>query len=109
MATTIPVKVVSAVPAVVTVPGNFNLPKLSPSYQEILTDAYETITRLGLWEKMKEDPGSGGFMYSGHNYISEISSAIKYDGHSGASFGWTMRVMQFIAKNGWDAYVTSIA
>ena len=92
-----------------TVPGNFNLPKLSPSYQEILTDAYETITRLELWEKIKADPGSGGFMYSGHDYIREISSAIKYDGHSGASFGWTMRVMQFIAKNGWDAYVQSIA
>ncbi len=28
-----------------------------------------------------------------------------YSGHSGSSYGWTMRQMQFIAKNGWDAYV----
>lgn len=27
------------------------------------------------------------------------------DGHSGTSFGWTMRALQFIAKKGWDEYV----
>jgi hypothetical protein len=27
-----------------------------------------------------------------------------YDGHSGASFGWTMRTMQYIANHGEKKY-----
>jgi hypothetical protein len=26
-------------------------------------------------------------------------------GHSGSSYGWTMRQIEYIAKNGWDAFV----
>ena len=28
-----------------------------------------------------------------------------YSGHSGSSFGWTMRQLESISKNGWDNYV----
>ena len=28
-----------------------------------------------------------------------------YPGHSGMTFGWTMRQLQYIAVNGWDEYV----
>ena len=28
-----------------------------------------------------------------------------YSGHSGASFGWTMRQLEFISKEGWNNYV----
>jgi hypothetical protein len=31
---------------------------------------------------------------------------MKYEGHSGASYGWIMRVMQKIARVGWDRFVT---
>ena len=36
----------------------------------------------------------------------EIDEAIAkgYPGHSGGSYGYTMRVLEFIAKEGWDAY-----
>jgi hypothetical protein len=33
---------------------------------------------------------------------------MKFQGHSGASFGMTMRVMELIAKKGWDAYCMTI-
>jgi len=29
---------------------------------------------------------------------------MKYYGHSGVSYAWTMRQMEYIAKNGWDAF-----
>ena len=29
-----------------------------------------------------------------------------YSGHSGSSFGWTMRQLEYLSKNGWDNYVS---
>jgi len=28
-----------------------------------------------------------------------------YSGHSGSSFGWTMRMMEFLAKHGREAFL----
>jgi hypothetical protein len=38
--------------------------------------------------------------------MAEIDNAVDrlYGGHSGASYGCTMRVLQYIAKYGWDTY-----
>lgn len=49
-----------------------------------------------------------GFMFSDAAELRDIDREMKYDGHSGASYGMTMRVMEFIAKNGWDGYVRSV-
>ena len=38
--------------------------------------------------------------------LNAISNEMKYDGHSGSSHSWCMANMQYIAKNGWPAYVT---
>jgi hypothetical protein len=46
-----------------------------------------------------------GFMFSDAPELRDIDLHMKYDGHSGASYGWTMRNMEHIAKNGWDSYV----
>jgi hypothetical protein len=54
-------------------------------------------------------PGEGGFMFSQHPMIGAISSYMKYEGHSGASYAMTMRQMEFIAKNGWDSYLAQTA
>ena len=35
-----------------------------------------------------------------HNKMIELG----YDGHSGGSFGWTMRQMQYIANHGEEKY-----
>lgn len=46
-----------------------------------------------------------GFMFNDAQEIRDIDLQMKYGGHSGSSYGWTMRNMEYIAKKGWDAYV----
>ncbi len=73
----------------------------------LLQDADDTITKCGLWEWMREfNPATGeGFMFTNHPNLDNIIAGMKYQGHSGASFAWTMRTMQKIARVGWDEYV----
>jgi hypothetical protein len=74
-------------------------------------DAHKSITRCELWDWLKTytpDPNKG-FMYSTPppemQRINEaIDSTPSGPNHSGASYGHTMRVMQYIAKNGYDSY-----
>lgn len=68
--------------------------------------AFDAITQLELWSFMREFPGES-FMFSSAPEVSRISERISqlgYEGHSGASFGFTMRAMEYIAKNGLDMY-----
>ena len=85
--------------------GDFSFIK-DASSRSMLEDAYKTITDLDLWNWMKSyTPEEGkGFMYSNHENITIIGKEMK-TGHSGASFGWTMRNMEGIAKDGWEFYV----
>lgn len=46
-----------------------------------------------------------GFMFNDAQEVRDIDREMKYGGHSGSSYGWTMRNMEYIAKKGWDAYV----
>jgi hypothetical protein len=88
------------------IPGDFTFLRADLKHEQVmLDDAYKAVSVSESWTAMKQEPGSGGFMYSGDSWIKPINAAIKYDGHSGASYGWTMRQMQYIAQNGWDAYV----
>lgn len=82
------------------IPGDFSF--LDAHSCEMLTDAYKAITVAELWDLMKEDPGDGGYMFSQNPAYAKID--LQYTGHSGSSYGWTMRVMQFIAKNGWSSF-----
>jgi hypothetical protein len=72
----------------------------------MLTDAYQAITTCNLWEWMRVfHPKEGeGFMFATHPNLNTINDAMKYQGHSGASYGWTMRQMESIAKRGWDEH-----
>ena len=47
------------------------------------------------------DPGHGGFMFTRNPEVTRIIEEVNndYGGHSGASLGMTMRVMQYIAMN----------
>ena len=71
----------------------------------MLTNAYNSINLTELWDfvsSYKED-----FSFSDDNRIYIISSMMKelgYSGHSGFSFGWTMRSMQYIARHGLDKF-----
>ena len=87
------------------IPGDFTFLPIALGEREMLDDAYKAVSVSESWDAMKQEPSGGGFMFSEDAWISQINRHIKYDGHSGSSYGWTMRQMQFIALNGWDAYV----
>ena len=88
------------------IPGDFTFLPANLGEREMLADAYKAVSISEAWDAMKQEPSGGkGFMFSDDAWISQINRHIKYDGHSGGSYGWTMRQMQFIALNGWDAYV----
>jgi hypothetical protein len=86
-------------------PGDFSFIDDTMS-KEMLEDGYQTITDLELWDWMKTyEPEEGkGFIFSNHDNITKIGNTMK-TGHSGASYGWTMRSLESIAKNGWDKFV----
>ena len=71
---------------------------------EMLQDAYDTIKRVGLWKWFREfqPHPNEGFMFSSDMNLAIISTSLKNQSHSGASFGWTMRVLHDIAKHGWE-------
>ena len=80
--------------------------KLYENYEaEMLQDAYETITRLDLWEWLKEfNPHPNeGFMFSTAIELATIGTSMR-TAHSGTSFAWTMRTIQHIAKYGWEEH-----
>ena len=73
----------------------------------MLEDAHRAITKAGAWDYMKTDPGKGGYMFTTNETLTAINAHIDMDnciGHSGASYGWTMRQMQYIAINGLEEY-----
>jgi len=68
--------------------------------------AFNAITQLELWNYMKNFKGES-FMLSNDKEVNCIYSKIEnlgYYEHSGASFGVTMRIMEYIAKNGLDKF-----
>lgn len=94
--------------------GNFdglNLPRWD---REMIQSGFEAVESVeGGWEFLRSytPPADQGFMFSrptGKRL--EIDEAIenRYPGHSGASYGCTMRNLEYIAKNGWDAFAKII-
>jgi len=89
---------------VIKMPLNYCSIGFSDFENEMLQDAEMAIEKADAWEYMKTEPGEGGYMFCNDPQVTEISKNIKYDGHSGASFGWTMRVMQQLARLGTDEF-----
>ena len=90
--------------------GNFDSLNLSVWDKQMIESAFQAVSSVeGGWEFLKTyEPGEGGFMFSSPPpKMKEINDAVnkRYEGHSGASYGGTMRVIQYIAQKGWDAYV----
>jgi hypothetical protein len=94
--------------------GDFSfLPERLNYEKNMLVDAWAAMESVeGSWDYLgrPDVPGeTNGFMFSRDPFVSQISAKVDKDGkigHSGSSYGWTMRQMEYIAKNGWDAYVT---
>jgi hypothetical protein len=73
----------------------------------MLKNAYQAITLTEHWDYMRTF-SEQSFMFSNSPVVSTIitkMSQLGYDGHSGCSFGWTMRNMEFFAKNGKQAFL----
>jgi len=75
-----------------------------------IENGYQAVTELELWSWLKTfepEPGRG-FMWSTHGNITKIGNKMaelpNSPGHSGSSFGFTMRHLHYIAKNGVERY-----
>ena len=87
----------------VLVPGKFEY--VNEWDKEMFVNAWQAITLTENWEFMKADIES--FMWSDDPRVHIISAKmveLGYNGHSGASFGYTMRRMQYIAINGEEQF-----
>ena len=96
-----------------------NLSFLNDKWSEdMVKDGMRSIIRVGQLPEMKNNeinvwkhlseyspPADRGFMFSyGEDKIVTLVGDNMETGHSGASMGWTMRQIEFIAKNGIPAY-----
>lgn len=86
------------------IPGEFNYIK-NQNHKIMLETAWKAVTVLDLWDFMKQDIET--YAFSMDPRVNQISNKIEefgYIGHSGMSFGFIMRDMQFIAKYGEEEY-----
>lgn len=74
---------------------------------QILSNAFQAITLTESWNFMKKPIDS--YSMSGDPQVRRIYNKMEelgYHGHSGCSFGCTMRDMQYIAQHGEKAFMT---
>ncbi len=78
--------------------------------REMIENAYNAVTMTaGGWDYLKNF-NEESFMFSSNPMVKSISDnmvTLGYDGHSGASFGWTMRTMEYLAKHGKEAFLAA--
>ena len=92
--------------------GDFSFIKRD-SERAMLEDAFQVISETeGAWDYLVQkgvpDPNSG-FMFSRDSFLMKLGEKVDRHGkigHSGATYGCTMREMERIAKKGWDTYVS---
>jgi len=73
----------------------------------MVSSAYKVVHNLEKWDFLKEfDPQDTGFMFSSNQTAITIMNHVDqdYQGHSGGTIGLTMRVIQYIAINGYNEY-----
>ena len=78
-------------------------------FRRSLVELKQTIDVLELWDFMKnqEPPKNSGYCFWGHenvNLISKKLDELYVNDHSGATWGYAMRVMQAIAKKGFENF-----
>jgi len=61
----------------------------------------EDSLKIDVWKFLSEysPPEGQGFMFCNNDIVSKIGNYME-TGHSGTSYGWTMRNLEFIAKHG---------
>jgi hypothetical protein len=86
--------------------GDGKMEYIEDSHNKIMmTNAWEAITQTNNWDFVSQKIES--FMWSNDPRIYDIMEKMEelgYDGHSGSSFGCTMRNMQFLAQKGEEEF-----
>lgn len=76
---------------------------------ELLRSAHIAITNCELWDWLRSYE-TISFMFDSSKEIKRINTEMHKDpvnsNHSGSSYGFTMRQMQYLAKNGYNEYKT---
>jgi hypothetical protein len=92
-------------------PGDFTEIKKLNSFAYLVEDAYNATTTAGAWDFFRNErpPAETGYMFWAHPTQKLVEKEMKcMDQHSGASYGWTMRTLQSIARDGWESYVRGV-
>ena len=88
-----------------TAPGDFSY--LTDEFtRTTYEDMYAAITKAEAWDWIKAEP-QNGFMFDDSEKSKAIGSFLNGNdrvGHSGASYGLTMRAMQQLALIGWECF-----
>ncbi len=89
-------------------PTNPDFGFMSDDWSNLLGRAYRIINQEEGWSILASFSGES-FMFSRNPQVGRLTTAIAddYDGHSGFSMGWTMRQLEYIAKNGFTSYKTT--
>ena len=80
------------------------------SVREFLKSAHKAISLCELWNWMRiyQPPANKGFMWSKTPELDRLNQQMWKDPvngyHSGSSYGFIMREMEYIAKNGYENY-----
>ncbi len=81
----------------------------NPKNFEMIINAYNAITLVEGWDFLREF-NEESFMLSSNPMIVKITNAMTklgYSGHTGYSFGCTLRNMQYLAKHGKTIYINA--
>jgi len=74
---------------------------------EMLRAAHQAITNCELWDWLRNYQARS-FMFDNSKEIKRINTEMHKDpvnnNHSGSSYGFTMRQMEYLAKNGYGEY-----
>ena len=77
---------------------------------EMLNNGAAAVTAAEAWDWLRQF-NEESFMFSNDPMVQRITDKMgEYaNHHSGASFGMTMRVMEHIAKHGWDSLAAKVS
>ena len=93
-----------------TTRGNFStVPGVDKYEAYLLQDAYDAITAEEAWNYFRTF-AEESFMFSRSAVLSQVQARMKsLDEHSGSSYGFVMRTMEAIAKDGWESWAAARA
>jgi hypothetical protein len=84
--------------------GDFSI--INDFMREILQHDYNEINKIpGAWVALKNHNPDHSFMFHTNGGVWTIIQSRLSDSHSGASAGYSLRNMEYIAKHGWEQYV----